>query len=204
VNKKIVGLITTIAIISIIIGSTAVTAKEEGMPLWERVFSVFITNTDPIPVSVEGTVELEDNEVVVTDYTGGAVPITGTVELADGTSVSIDSLTDVTIKMGTKYQVVFDSVSLPGNTNTARIYHDVDGYKTIHIWCLYGTTGVPPLVDVDFSYPGIGSLLQVYTFSTTEFGTYDVIAPEISFQIINPSATEVSAPVTVIFYAQAW
>ena len=66
----------------------------------------------------------------------------------------------------------------------ARIYHDVDGYKTIHIWCLYEIGGVPPLVDVDFSYPGIGSLIQVYTFSTTEFGTYDVIAPEISFQII--------------------
>jgi len=133
VNKKIVGLITTIAIISIIIGSTAVTAKEEGMPLWERVFSVFITNTDPIPVSVEGTVELEDNEVVVTDYTGGAVPITGTVELADGTSVSIDSLTDVTIKMGTYYEVVFDSAIFAKGSTTGRIYFDVDGYKTIHI-----------------------------------------------------------------------
>ena len=200
-NKKMIGLIATIAVVSILIGTTAATAKEEGMPLWERVFSVFVTNTDPIPVSVEGTVELEDNEVVVTDYTGDAIPITGTVELEEGTTVSIDSLTDVTIKMGTKYQVVFDWVEVEPEGQTERLYFDIDGYKTIHIWCLVSPSGIP-IVDMDFSYPGVPAFRQVDLYTTSAFGTYSVEAPEISFEVLNTSTTG-TLYVTVIFYAQA-
>jgi hypothetical protein len=166
VNKKIIGLITTIAIISIIIGSTAVTAKEDnGKPMWERLFSVFVTNTNPIPVSV-------------------------------------DSLTDVSIKVGTYYQVVFNATTLAPNTKTERLYFNVDGYKTIHIWCIVGPTGSPK-IDVDFSYPDTVTHIPVGIYTAETFETISVIAPEISFQFTNFNDYDESAFAIVIFYAQA-
>jgi len=60
------------------------------------------------------------------------------------------------------------------------------------------------MVDVDFSYPDVMSLIAVDTYFTTTFGTYDVVAPEISFEATNLDPDTHSAPVTLIFYAQAW
>jgi hypothetical protein len=164
-KKNMIGIITVIAVASILIGSTAVTAKQEGKPLWERIFSVFVTNTDPIPVSV-------------------------------------DSLNDVSIKVGTYYQVVFNATVLEPNTGTERLYFNVDGYKTIHIWCLVGPTGSPK-IDVDFSYPDTVVHVPVGIYTTETFETVSVIAPEISFQFTNFNDYDETAFAIVIFYAQA-
>jgi hypothetical protein len=219
-DKRKIGLIAVITAVSLLLSSAAVSGKEEGMPMWHRVWNILITNTDPIdvavtntdpfdvevtntepvPVSVEGTVELSDNEVVVSEYTGDPVPVTGTVALADGTIVSIDSLSEISVKVDTNYEMVFDLEEVQPLSYSPRLYFDIDGYKTIHIWCLVSLGG-SPLIDIDFSYPGIDSFRQVDSYTTTTFGTYSISAPQISFQIYNSHASS-NAYVTLIFYAQ--
>ena len=201
-NKKLIfltGVLVFLGTATIVYG----TPPDITAPLWEHIWKV----EEPVTIddgngsiTIDGNIGLTNNEVVVSNYTGDPLEVTGTVELADGTEVSIDSLTDVKIKVDTDYQMVFDTVEVPPLSSNERVYFDIDGYKTIHIWCLVGLTG-DPLVDIDFSYPGVGALRQVDTYTTTTFGTYSVSAPEISFQIYNNHATD-NAYVTVIFYAQ--
>jgi hypothetical protein len=49
-EKGKIGLIATAIIVSLIFGSTLVTAKEGNSPPWENILDVFVTNTDPILV----------------------------------------------------------------------------------------------------------------------------------------------------------